>query len=130
MHMDAFIAYLLVVGLLGAGIAKALVPDRRVLPLSGTMPVSMAGSLGGGLFGLLLSNLDGMSHLFDTAGIIGAALGTIAAVLLYRRHLAARAAQAVVKMLVERHGGGHTNEMRSTPGLQMDAAQFRSRLPE
>ena len=130
MPMAAFIAYLVVVGLLGAGIAKALVPDRRTLPLTGTMLVSMVGSIAGGLFGLLLADLDGTSHLFDSAGIIGAALGTAAGVLMYRRHLASRAAQAVVKMLVERHGGGHTNEMRSTPGLQIGVAQCRSRLPE
>ncbi len=128
--MDAFIAYLVVVGLLGAGIAKALVPVRRMLPLTGTMLVSMIGSIAGGLFGLLLADLDGTNHLFDAAGIIGAVLGTTAGVLMYRRHLASRAAHAVVKMLVERHGGAHTNEMRSTPGLQMGVAQFRSRLPE
>jgi uncharacterized membrane protein YeaQ/YmgE (transglycosylase-associated protein family) len=82
--MIGFILFLLVVGLIGGFIARALVPGRDSLSLSGTLLLGIVGSFIGGFLGYLLFRNDANDGAFQASGIIGSIVGSVIALLIYR----------------------------------------------
>ncbi len=82
--MLGFILFLLVVGLIGGFVARALVPGRDALSLGGTLLLGIVGSFVGGFLGYLLFRHDANDGAFQASGIIGSIIGSIIALLVYR----------------------------------------------
>jgi uncharacterized membrane protein YeaQ/YmgE (transglycosylase-associated protein family) len=82
--MIGFILFLLVVGLIGGFIARALVPGRDSLSLGGTLLLGIVGSFIGGFLGYLLFRNDANDGAFQASGIIGSIIGSVIALLIYR----------------------------------------------
>jgi uncharacterized membrane protein YeaQ/YmgE (transglycosylase-associated protein family) len=82
--MIGFILFLLVVGLIGGFIARALVPGRDSLSLGGTLLLGIVGSFIGGFLGYLLFRNDANDGAFQASGIIGSIVGSVIALLIYR----------------------------------------------
>lgn len=76
---------LLLVGLVAGAIARFLVPGRDRLGLLGTVLLGVVGSFVGGTLGLLISGTSFGELTLEPAGILGSILGSIIALLLWRR---------------------------------------------
>ena len=73
----------IVFGLVVGGIARLLVPGSDPMGCVGTLALGIAGSFAGGLVGYLLAG--GGRDGFEPAGFIGALIGAVVVLLLYRR---------------------------------------------
>ena len=82
--MIGFILFLIVIGLVGGFIARAVVPGRDSMSLVGTILLGIVGSFIGGFIGYALFHKDGDDGAFQASGIIGSILGSIVALLIYR----------------------------------------------
>lgn len=82
--MLGFILFLLIIGLIGGFIARAVVPGRDALSLGGTLLLGIVGSFVGGFLGYLLFRNDSDDGAFQASGIIGSIVGSIIALLVYR----------------------------------------------
>jgi uncharacterized membrane protein YeaQ/YmgE (transglycosylase-associated protein family) len=82
--MLGFILFLVVVGLIGGFVARALVPGRDALSLGGTLLLGIVGSFVGGFLGYVLFRNDGNDGAFQASGIIGSIVGSVIALLIYR----------------------------------------------
>lgn len=82
--MIGFILFLIVVGLIGGLIARALVPGRDAMSLGGTLLLGIVGSFVGGFLGYLLFRKDSVDGALQASGIIGSIVGSILALLVYR----------------------------------------------
>ena len=82
--MFGFILFLIVIGLIGGFVARALVPGRDALSLGGTLLLGIVGSFVGGFLGYLLFRNDAEDGSFQASGIIGSIVGSIIALLVYR----------------------------------------------
>jgi uncharacterized membrane protein YeaQ/YmgE (transglycosylase-associated protein family) len=82
--MLGFILFLVIVGLIGGFVARALVPGRDALSLGGTLLLGIVGSFVGGFLGYVLFRNDGNDGAFQASGIIGSIIGSIIALLVYR----------------------------------------------
>jgi uncharacterized membrane protein YeaQ/YmgE (transglycosylase-associated protein family) len=82
--MFGFIIFLIVVGLIGGFIARALVPGRDSLSIGGTLLLGIVGSFIGGFLGYILFRNDANDGAFQASGIIGSILGSVIALLIYR----------------------------------------------
>lgn len=82
--MLGFILFLILVGLIGGFIARALVPGRDALSFGGTLLLGIIGSFVGGFLGYLLFRNDAGDGAFQASGIIGSIVGSIIALLVYR----------------------------------------------
>lgn len=82
--MLGFILFLLVIGLIGGFIARALVPGRDSLSLAGTILLGIVGSFVGGFIGYALFGNDADDGAFQASGIIGSIVGSVIALLVYR----------------------------------------------
>lgn len=127
--MAEFVASLFIVGLLTTAIAKLVIQDNRVLPISGTALVAVCGAGSGGVFAMVLMNVSGHGEAFHSAGLIGGIVASALSVLAYRRSLASRAAHSAVRSLIESSRREQTNDMRSA-NAPLGPAQFRSRFPK
>ena len=82
--MIGFILYLLIVGLVAGFIARALVPGRDPMSVTGTILLGIVGSFIGGFLGYVLTHHDAQDGAFQASGIIGSIVGAIIALLIYR----------------------------------------------
>ncbi len=82
--MLGFILFLIVIGLIGGFIARALVPGRDSLSLAGTILLGIVGSFVGGFIGYALFGNDANDGAFQASGIIGSIVGSVIALLVYR----------------------------------------------
>jgi uncharacterized membrane protein YeaQ/YmgE (transglycosylase-associated protein family) len=70
-------------GLLVGGIARLIVPGHDPMGCLGTMLLGIAGSVVGGFLGSLL--FTGVRHGFKPAGFLGAVVGGVIVLLIWRR---------------------------------------------
>jgi uncharacterized membrane protein YeaQ/YmgE (transglycosylase-associated protein family) len=82
--MLGFILFLIVIGLIGGFIARAVVPGRDALSLGATLLLGIVGSFIGGFLGYVLFRHDANDGAFQASGIIGSIVGSIIALLVYR----------------------------------------------
>lgn len=82
--MIGFILFLLIVGIIGGFIARALVPGNDAMSFSGTLLLGVIGSFIGGFLGYVLFHHDAGSGAFQASGIVGSIVGSIIALLIYR----------------------------------------------
>ncbi|HEY5422439.1 MAG TPA: GlsB/YeaQ/YmgE family stress response membrane protein [Ilumatobacteraceae bacterium] len=82
--MIGFILYLILVGLVAGFIARALVPGRDPMSVTGTILLGIVGSFIGGFLGYVLTHHDAQDGAFQASGIIGSIIGAIVALLIYR----------------------------------------------
>jgi len=79
-----FILYLILVDLVAGFIARALVPGRDPMSVTGTILLGIVGSFIGGFLGYVLTHHDAQDGAFQASGIIGSIIGAIVALLIYR----------------------------------------------
>jgi len=89
--MIGFILFLIIIGLVGGFVARALVPGRDSLSLGGTLLLGIVGSFVGGFLGYVLFRNDGDDGAFQASGIIGSIVGSVIALLVYRAATGRRA---------------------------------------
>lgn len=82
--MLGFILFLVIIGLIGGFVARALVPGRDALSVGGTMLLGIVGSFVGGFLGYVLFRNDSNDGAFQASGIIGSIIGSVIALLVYR----------------------------------------------
>ena len=82
--MIGFILYLILVGLVAGFIARALVPGRDPMSVTGTILLGIVGSFIGGFLGYVLTHHDAQDGAFQASGIIGSIIGAIVTLLIYR----------------------------------------------
>lgn len=82
--MIGFILFLLVIGLIGGFVARAIVPGNDSMSLGGTILLGMVGSFVGGFIGYALFGNDSGDGAFQASGIIGSIVGSVIALLVYR----------------------------------------------
>ncbi|MEZ5271578.1 MAG: GlsB/YeaQ/YmgE family stress response membrane protein [Ilumatobacteraceae bacterium] len=82
--MLGFIIFLLVVGLIGGFVARAVLPGRDALSLAGTIFLGAIGSFVGGFLGYVLFREDGSDGYLQASGIVGSIVGSIIALIVYR----------------------------------------------
>lgn len=89
--MFGFILFLLVIGLIGGFVARAVVPGRDALSFGGTLLLGIVGSFVGGFIGYVLFRNDANDGAFQASGIIGSIVGSVIALLVYRAATGRRA---------------------------------------
>jgi uncharacterized membrane protein YeaQ/YmgE (transglycosylase-associated protein family) len=82
--MISLLISLVIVGLIAGFIARAVVPGKDALGVGGTILLGMVGSFIGGFLGYLLHH-DSASGALQTSGLFGSIVGSIVALLIYRR---------------------------------------------
>ena len=82
--MIGFLLFLLVVGLIGGYVARALVPGRDAMSIGATLLLGVVGSFIGGFLGYLLFRKDAHQGAFQASGIIGSIVGSVIALVIYR----------------------------------------------
>ena len=82
--MIGFILYLILVGLVAGFIARALVPGRDPMSVTGTILLGIVGSFIGGFLGYVLFNKDLDEGALQASGVIGSIIGAVIALLIYR----------------------------------------------
>lgn len=82
--MIGFILFLVLIGLIGGFVARAVVPGRDAMTVGGTILLGIVGSFVGGFIGYLLFRADGEEGALQPSGIIGSIVGSIIALLVYR----------------------------------------------
>ena len=82
--MLGFIVFLLIIGLIGGFVARAVVPGRDSMSIGGTLLLGIVGSFVGGFLGYLLFRKDGSEGALQASGVIGSIIGSILALLVYR----------------------------------------------
>ena len=79
-----FILTMIVVGAVAGFIARALVPGRDAMSVPMTILLGIVGSFIGGFLGYLLLGKDFGEGALQPSGIVGAILGAVIALLVYR----------------------------------------------
>ncbi len=82
--MLGFILFLIIVGIIGGFVARAVVPGRDSMTFGATLLLGIVGSFVGGFLGYLLTNRDADDGAFQASGIVGSIIGSIVALLVYR----------------------------------------------
>ena len=75
--------WMCVIGLVAGALARLLVPGRDPMGIIGTMFLGIVGAFVGGFLGRLLFNAREGEH-FHPAGLIGATIGAIICLLIWR----------------------------------------------
>jgi uncharacterized membrane protein YeaQ/YmgE (transglycosylase-associated protein family) len=83
--MISFVISMLVIGLVAGFLARALVPGPDPMGIGGTILLGVVGSFVGGFLGYLLFGKDANEGALQPSGIIGAVIGAVIALLVYRR---------------------------------------------
>jgi uncharacterized membrane protein YeaQ/YmgE (transglycosylase-associated protein family) len=81
--MIVFILTMLIVGAIAGFVARALVPGKDSMSVPATILLGIVGSFVGGFLGYLLFGKDAAEGALQPAGIIGAILGAIVALVVY-----------------------------------------------
>jgi uncharacterized membrane protein YeaQ/YmgE (transglycosylase-associated protein family) len=79
-----FIISTIVIGLLAGFIARAVVPGRDPIGVLGTIVLGIVGSLVGGFLGYVLLGKDVNEGAIQLSGIVGAIIGSIIVLLIWR----------------------------------------------
>lgn len=82
--MLGFLLFLLIVGIFGGFIARALVPGPDPMSFGATVLLGVVGSFVGGFLGYLLTHKDAGDGALQASGIIGSIVGSILVLILYR----------------------------------------------
>ncbi|MGH9155254.1 MAG: GlsB/YeaQ/YmgE family stress response membrane protein [Acidimicrobiales bacterium] len=82
--MLAFILSLILLGLIAGFLARALLPGRDSMGFWGTVVLGIVGSFVGGFLADLLSRGEAEDVALRPSGIVGAVIGSILALLVYR----------------------------------------------
>jgi uncharacterized membrane protein YeaQ/YmgE (transglycosylase-associated protein family) len=80
-----FIISMIVIGLLAGFLARAIVPGRDPMGIGGTILLGVVGSFVGGFLGYVLFGKDAGEGALQPSGLIGALVGAIIALLVWRR---------------------------------------------
>ena len=83
--MIGFIVFLVVIGLIAGALARLLVPGRDSMSVGQTILLGMVGSFIGGFIGYVLFHKDGQDGAFQASGLIGSIIGSVIALLIWRR---------------------------------------------
>jgi uncharacterized membrane protein YeaQ/YmgE (transglycosylase-associated protein family) len=83
-RMLLFIISVIIFGLIAGFIARALVPGDDSMGLGATMVLGIVGSFIGGFLGYVLFGADFEEGALQPSGLIGAVIGAIIALLVYR----------------------------------------------
>lgn len=79
-----FIIWFIILGLIAGALARLLVPGKDSMGILGTILLGMVGSFVGGFLGYLIHH-DSADGMLQTSGIIGSVIGSIIALLIYRK---------------------------------------------
>ena len=82
--MIGFILFLLIVGIIGGFLARAIVPGADPMSFGATLLLGIIGSFVGGFLGYVLFRNDANDGAFQASGIIGSIVGSIIALVVYR----------------------------------------------
>jgi uncharacterized membrane protein YeaQ/YmgE (transglycosylase-associated protein family) len=82
--MLGFILFLLIIGIIGGYVARALVPGKDAMGFGATVLLGIVGSFVGGFIAYAIFHKDADSGALQPSGIIGSILGSILALLVYR----------------------------------------------
>ena len=82
--MIGFILTMLIVGAIAGFLARALVPGRDPMGIGQTILLGIVGSFIGGFLGYLIFGKDADEGALQPSGIIGAIVGSVIALLVYR----------------------------------------------
>ena len=82
--MLGFLLVMLLIGAVAGFIARAVVPGPDPMGVLGTIVLGIVGSFVGGFLGYLLFHKDASDGALQPAGLIGAIVGAIIALLVYR----------------------------------------------
>jgi len=83
--MLLFILAMVIFGLIAGAVARALVPGDDGMGVGGTILLGIVGSFIGGFLGYILFGVDFEEGAVQPAGFVGAVIGSIIALLVYRR---------------------------------------------
>jgi uncharacterized membrane protein YeaQ/YmgE (transglycosylase-associated protein family) len=81
--MLGLILTIIIVGAIAGFLARLLVPGRQDMSVLATIVLGIVGSFVGGLLGYLLFHKDAEDGLLQPAGIVGAIIGSVIALLLW-----------------------------------------------
>ena len=82
--MLGFLIVMLIIGAVAGFIARAVVPGPDPMGVVGTIVLGIVGSFVGGFLGYVLFHKDATDGALQPAGLLGAILGAIVALLVYR----------------------------------------------
>ena len=82
--MLGFLLVMLLIGAVAGFIARAVVPGPDPMGVLGTIVLGIVGSFVGGFLGYLLFHKDASDGALQPAGLLGAIVGAIIALLVYR----------------------------------------------
>lgn len=82
--MLEFIIVMLIVGAIAGYVARLLVPGPDPLSVAQTIVLGIVGSFVGGFLGYVLFDKDIEEGALQTSGIVGAVIGAVVLLLLYR----------------------------------------------
>ena len=82
--MIGFILTMLIVGAIAGFLARAIVPGRDPMGIGQTILLGIVGSFVGGFLGYLIFGKDADEGALQPSGIIGAIIGAVIALLVYR----------------------------------------------
>jgi uncharacterized membrane protein YeaQ/YmgE (transglycosylase-associated protein family) len=80
-----FVISMLVIGLVAGFLARAIVPGRDPMGIGATILLGIVGSFIGGFLGYVLFGKDAGEGALQPSGLIGALVGAIIALLVWRR---------------------------------------------
>jgi len=80
-----FVISMLVIGLVAGFLARAIVPGRDPMGIGATIVLGIVGSFLGGFLGYLLFGKDAGEGALQPSGVIGAIIGAVIALLVWRR---------------------------------------------
>lgn len=82
--MVTFVITMLILGLVAGALARLLVPGRDPIGIVGTIVLGIAGSFLGGFLGYVLFNKDVGEGALQPSGIVGAVIGSMILLLIWR----------------------------------------------
>ena len=83
--MLGFLLVMLVIGAIAGFIARAVVPGPDPMGVLGTIVLGVVGAFVGGFLGYLLFGKDAADGALQPAGLLGAIIGAVIALLVYRQ---------------------------------------------
>ncbi|HTL23301.1 MAG TPA: GlsB/YeaQ/YmgE family stress response membrane protein [Mycobacteriales bacterium] len=83
--MLGFVISMLVIGLVAGFLARAIVPGRDPMGIGATIVLGIVGSFIGGFLGYVLFGKDAGEGALQPSGVIGAIIGAVIALLVWRR---------------------------------------------
>jgi uncharacterized membrane protein YeaQ/YmgE (transglycosylase-associated protein family) len=123
--MLGFLLVMLIIGAVAGFIARAVVPGPDPMGVLGTIVLGVVGSFVGGFLGYLLFGKDAADGALQPAGLLGAIIGAIVALLVYRSVGGRSRTHAGVSP--HQHGRRPGSHLRPRPHLLCDIQDACSR---